>query len=217
MDSPYVNTKLYTTVTLHPDQMDNKIYINLKKNLEKDLLNKCFRNYGCIMDIFELVEYNNGVLEAENLMASALFKIAFTCRLCRPLKNRNIIAQVHRVNKVLITLENGPILIIITNDRINDKIFFSDNNNNLRYKIKNESKVLKPNEFVKITIVSLTFNNGDSKIKAIGFLDDMATEEEIKTFYKDQYDNSKELQNFEDYVKQETAIPHEADITANAE
>ena len=32
--SPYINTKLYTLVPLKADQMDNKIYLNLKKNLE---------------------------------------------------------------------------------------------------------------------------------------------------------------------------------------
>ena len=35
--SPYINTKLYSLIPLKADQMDNKIYLNLKQNLEKKL------------------------------------------------------------------------------------------------------------------------------------------------------------------------------------
>ena len=169
MSGPYINTELYTNVTVHPNQMDNKIYINLKKNLERTIVKKCFRNYGYIMEIYEILGFKDGIIEPENLMGSSIFDVTFSCRICMPLKNKQIICQVIRVNKLLITVENGPILVIITNNRINDKIFFTDNNNNLRYRNDNKSHILKPKEFVKITVISTTFNDGDNKIKVIGF------------------------------------------------
>jgi DNA-directed RNA polymerase subunit E'/Rpb7 len=187
MTSPYINTRLSTSIYLAPDKFDNKIYLNLKKTLEKKVTLRCYHDYGYISDVYEIIEYKDGIIEAENLMGSATFDVEFSCRLCRPVRNQKIICQVNRVNKVLITLKNGPILVIITNDRINEETFFTDNNNNLRYKKEGKSQILQPNEFVRVTIVSTVFNHGDNCIKAIGYLDDIANEEEVKKFYQDMY------------------------------
>ena len=205
MISPYINTKLYTHVSLLPNQMDNKLYINLKKNLENKVLKRCFNDKGYIMDIYKILEYKDGVIEAENPSGSAIFDVSFSCRLCIPLKGKQIVCKVDRVNKLLITVTNGPILIIITNERINDKVFFTDNNNNLRYKIDGASRSLEPGDFVKVTIINTTFNNGDDKIKAIGFIDDIANEEEKKLFFSELYDTSMEMTSYEKYINQENA------------
>jgi DNA-directed RNA polymerase subunit E'/Rpb7 len=185
--------------------MDNKIYINLKKNLERKVVQKCFRDYGYIMQIYEILEYKDGIIEAENFMSSALFDVSFSCRLCRPLKNKEIICQIDRVNRVIVTATNGPILTIITNDRINDDIFFTDNNNNLRYKDKetDTSKILKEKEFVKVIIKSIVFNNGDDRIKAIGFLNGMATEKDVQEYYQELYNTDEKIVDFEKYMESE--------------
>ena len=122
--------------------------------------------------------------------------------MCRPLINEEIVCQVDRVNKVLVTALNGPILVIITNDRINDDIFFTDNNNNIRYKDKDSSKVLKEKEFVKIIIKSIVFNNGDDRIKAIGYLNKMATDKDIEKYYKELYNTDEPIVEFEEYMKE---------------
>lgn len=202
MTSPYINTKIITNVTLYPNQMNNNIYLNLKKNLEKKVIGKCFEDYGYISEIYG-IEYGpeDNVIEAENFSASAEYKILFSCRLCIPLKKKQIICEVGRVNKLLVTVTNGPILIVITNNRINDKIFFTDNNNNLRYRSENKSYILKSKDFVKVTIITTTFNNGDEKIKAIGFLDDMANNKEIKQFYQELYNKEGEIVDLNEYLK----------------
>lgn len=194
MSSPYINTKLFSTVMLHPYQMDNKVYINLKKNLEYNIVKRCLLNYGYIVKIIEILDYKDGIIEAENTESSALFDVAFSCRLCIPLKDMQVIAKIDRINKLLITAVNGPIIIIITNDRINDKIFFKDNNDNMRYKKAAQSVILQQNDFIKITLQSVKFNDGDTKIKAIGFMDDIASEDEIKKFYDDEYDEGETKQ-----------------------
>lgn len=203
MSSPYINTKLYTHVSLLPNQMDNKLYINLKTNLEKKISNKCFRDKGYLMDVYKILEYKDGIIEAENPSGSAIFDVTFSCRLCIPLKGKQLVCKVDRVNKLLITVTNGPILIIVTNERINDKIFFTDNNNNLRYRKDKTSSILEPGEFVKVTIINTTFNNGDDKIKAIGFIDDMANDDEIKEYYKELYNTDKDFVDFDKFISQE--------------
>ncbi len=202
MISPYINTKLYTHVSLLPNQMDNKLYINLKKNLENKVVRRCFKDNGYIMDIYKILEYKDGIIEAENPSGSAVFDVSFSCRLCIPLKGTQIVCKVDRVNKLLITVTNGPILIIITNERINDKVFFTDNNNNLRYRKDDKSFILEPEEFVKVTIINTTFNNGDDKIKAIGFIDDVANDKEKEEFYKELYNTDKPFVKIEEYIAQ---------------
>jgi DNA-directed RNA polymerase subunit E'/Rpb7 len=197
MDNPYINTKLPANILLRPDQMDNKFYINLKRNLEYKLLKRCYNEYGYIVEIFEILNYKKGIIEAENPTAAASFDLDFSCRLCKPIKNQTILCQIDHVSKVLVTASNGPILVIITNDRINDELFFTDNNNNIRYKKPGGgSKVLEPKDFIKVTIISVVFNHGDDKIKTMGLLTNMASEEEIKKYYQESY--TKDKQNIVD-------------------
>ena len=187
---------------LHPHQMNNKVYINLKKNLEDKILNRCFSKYGYIIKIIEILGYNDGIIECENPQSAALFDISFSCRLCAPLKNMQIICKIDRVNKLLVTAINGPILVVITNDRINNEIFFKDNNNNIRYKKEGLSNILMPEDFIRVTLQSIKFFDGDEKIKAIGFIDDMATEPDKQKFYSETYNTeSAPVLDYEKYIE----------------
>ena len=199
MTSPYINTQISTSIILRPYQMDNKIYVNLKKNLEKKVLNKCFSKYGYVVKVIEIINYKDGIIEAENIESSALFDLDFSCRICLPLKNTQIICEIDRINKLLITAKNGPILVVITNDRVNNSVFFKDNNNNIRYKQNGQSKMLESQDFIKVTLQTVKFYDGDEKIKAIGFIDDIANEEEKKNYYADQYKDT-EMIGFDKYL-----------------
>lgn len=211
MTSPYINTKLSTNLILHPMQMNNNIYNNLKRKLVDKLNKKCFGEYGYIIQIYELLTYKNGTMEAENTTASALYDVTFSCRLCKPLKNITIIAEVERINKILVRLQNGPIFVAITNTRINTNVFFKDNSRNLRYKQENKSYILSEGDIVKVTIVQTTFYSGDNHIFALGFLDAIATEDEIESYYKDMYDNDEnnnelstkevKIESYKEYMK----------------
>ena len=201
MDSPYINTKLYANVTLYPNQMNNNIYLNLKKNLIDNVQKKNYGNYGYIIEVFEILSYNSNKIEAENTMASAIYDVQFSCRLCKPLKDMKIICQVDKLNKVLLRLKNGPIHMIITNDRINESVFFKDNYRNLRYKIGEKSNVLSPGDFVKVNVLQLSFTAGDGDTTGIGFLENMASEAEINAFYKEEYDNTDEFIDYDEYMK----------------
>lgn len=204
MTSPYINTKLYTTVTLHPSQMNNNIYLNLKKNLTEEINKRCFGEYGYLVDIYEIMSFDDNTMEAENTMASAVYDISFACRLCKPLKNTKIICEVVRVNKVLLMLKNGPITVIVasTDDRVNPTVFFRDSYRNLRYKDKDgeRSHVIQLGDYVKVSLVQTTFNSGEEQILAIGYLEAMASEEEIKNYYNEQYNEGEKFMGYDEYM-----------------
>ena len=81
MSSPYINTKLYTSAILHPHQMNNKIYINLKKNLEAAVVKRCFKRFGYIDKIIEILDYKDGFIDAENMEGSAVFDLGIFCKI----------------------------------------------------------------------------------------------------------------------------------------
>ncbi len=189
--NPYFTTKLSTTVILHPHQMNEKIYLNLKKNLEEKTVNKCFNKYGFIIKVIEILKYGDAVIEAENVDSSAIFSLDFSCKICLPMKNMQIICQINKFNKLLMIGINGPITVVITNNRINENVFFKDNNNNIRYKNKNgESKLLAAQDFIKVIIQTVKFFDGDEKMTCIGFLNDIASDKEIEENYANMYKDS---------------------------
>ena len=196
--SPYINTILESRITLYSNQIDNDMDKHLKTNLEKRLKNKCYKNFGYIMNIYKLVSKDGGLIEAENPNASVVFNVKFACRICIPVVSRHIIFQIESTRAELTAAINGPIRIILTRDRINANKFVF-NNNGLYVKVLNGMKPLIKGDFVKIKIEQQKFNNNDTVVLCMGFLEDMATEEEIEGYKNDEYNISGK---FIDYEKQ---------------
>ena len=191
--SPYINTTLVSNVMLNPNQMDNKFYLHLKSNLNNKLVGKCYLNYGFILNIYKLEEISEGIIEAEDPSCSAKIVVKFSCRLCFPPKNKYIICKIDRMNKALISAINGPIKVIITQDKINKEHFYSDADRNIHIKKTKES--LSPDMIVKILILSSTFGNYDTSILSIGYLQDLATPDEIKLYNEDENNINRDQKN----------------------
>jgi DNA-directed RNA polymerase subunit E'/Rpb7 len=187
LHSPYIETSLRCPIMLSPTQMDNKLQLHLKSNLTNTIKGRCYMNYGHIIKINKIEEMSDGIIEEEDSTCSAKFIVKFSCRLCLPAKNKEIICKIDRMNKALISGINGPIKAIITPDKINKDKFFTDNDRNIR--IKSSSQTLEPEMYIKVLILASTFNNYDINIIAISYLQDIATEQEIKLFEKEQLEN----------------------------
>lgn len=183
IQTPYIDTSLISPIMLYPNQMDNKLYLNLKMNLINKLEGKCYKNYGYIVKIYKIDEISDGIIEAEDQSCSAKMIVKFTCRLCIPAKNKEIICQIDRMNKALIGCINGPIKIIITPDKINKEKFFTDSNRNIR--IKETSQVLLPDVYLRVLVLSSSFSDYDTKILTIGYLQDIANEHEINIYHQE--------------------------------
>lgn len=187
LHSPYIETSLRCPIMLNPTQMDNKLQLHLKSNLNNYTKGRCYLNYGYIIKINKIEEISDGRIEEEDASCSAKFIVKFSCRLCLPAKNREIICKVDRMNKALISGVNGPIKAIITPDRINKEKFFTDTDRNIR--IKSSSQLLEPEMYIKVLILSSTFSHYDTHIIAISHLQDIATDTEVKMFEREQYLN----------------------------
>lgn len=178
--SPYIDTEQYAKIALHPYQMTNDVNINLKINLKKKAEKKCNQN-GFVTKIYKIVEKSNGIIDAENFNASANFVIKYSCKLCLPVENTLIIGKIRTINRVLMVVENGPILSVILSNNINTDKFQTNNQNNLTYNSSN--KELEIGDFVKIKILSKKFNFNDNQIKTMAYLEDIASQEEVSNYF----------------------------------
>ena len=202
--SPYITTELTTNVSLDAAQMNNNIYKNLKNNLIKRLEGKCFKDYGFIAKIYEITKYSDGYIIAENPKSAARFTVTFTCKLCFPLLKQQIICKIDRANRLIMRLNNGPVNVLVTTkDRINKNVFFIDTTTgNLMAKKDGKSITVSLSNYVKVTIESRQFNDQDTMIMAMGIIEDIATDDEVKESYEKEF-GIDALVNYDDYIQYE--------------
>jgi DNA-directed RNA polymerase subunit E'/Rpb7 len=181
--SPYINTTLITPLMIQSNQLDNKLYLHIKNNLIKKLEGRCYLTYGYIKKVNKIEDISEGIVEAEDSTCGIKFVIKFNCKLCYPIKNKYLICKIDRMNKTLISAVNGPIKVIITPDKINKDIFYTDVDRNIR--IKDKSKLIETEMYVKVLILQSTFSNYDTTIIAIGNLHDIAKDNEIESYKSD--------------------------------
>ena len=189
--SPFVNIKLHSLVVLYPYQLNNEIYFHLKNNLKKQIENKC-NNIGYICKINELIEYNHGYVEPEDFSGNILYNVVFNATVCIPVKDTEIICKVDTIHKQLIIATVGPIKCIIKTTEINLDKFEIQSNGNIINKLYN--KVIKVNDYIRVIIKSHKSYVGEDKIGVMGYINDIPTQEEIKTyFYKELIDDDNTL------------------------
>ena len=82
-------------------------------------------------------------------------------------------------------LKDEPFDIYITKDNINSMKFIR--NNRMELMNKETHELINVNEFLVISIIDFLIINGETKITVIGFIEDLASEEEIKKYYDDEY------------------------------
>ena len=76
-----------------------------------------------IVKIFKILDYRDGIMHAENFTASAIFNVKYSCRMCIPVENTKLICTIKQVTSVLTIAENGPIVIMLSSNHLNNKVF----------------------------------------------------------------------------------------------
>ncbi len=179
--SPYIITILPASITLEPKYLNNNIYTNIKKKLIDTFEGKCYKNYGYIEKIYEIKEQSKGIILHENPYGSVIFEVKFSCKLWNPIKNTFVVGKLEKYNRKLMNVKCGAIKIIIEDTQFNSPKFSINRKNNLVY---NEEDEINIGAYLRIMILSKIFNDGDDSIVAKGYLDELATDEEINKFEK---------------------------------
>lgn len=184
---PFLKTDLTANIALHPSQLNNEIYNNILNNLKKLLVGKCYKNYGYISKIYDIIDVSDGQMYQEDINASVIYKVHFKCMIVNPIKNTIILCKVIQNTQDWLLVGNAPepINIIISHDRINESVFSIDAATG---NIRTSSHILEENEFVKVRITAVEIVDKDSEVLSIGYLEGIPTDDEIKYLYDNIYD-----------------------------
>jgi hypothetical protein len=212
---PCKDEVLYTKVILHPHQMNNDIYINLKKNLVDKVQGKCTK-YGYITKVYKIIEYVDGIIEPESFTGVAIYNVKYLANVCVALKDTIIVAKItsYIPNASFAVADFGPtplaqdpsiisksvnaspiIKIIFTKNEkdLNTEIFKLGNDRSIIHKESNKKLAL--GDYIKIQLKSIKLYQYDTIIKCMGHLNDIVTEDEMNKFaYKDE-NNKLEVSN----------------------
>lgn len=207
IQTPYINTHLYTTVGLHPSQFNNDIYKHLKNNLIRKIQGKCYKHYGYVSRIYKLDDISKGDLVAEDPSSSALYNVKFSCKICKPLKGTIIVCEVVAINKSLIHLRNGPINLLIfeESDSVNQNNFvFDDKKNVLIAKIDNNQRIpVVVGTYVEVKITACRLENNSNRILVAGTLENIASKKSIEESIRQREGDGNDFISYDDYADHE--------------
>ena len=176
--SPYKNVIQYSKIQLKPFHLNSEIESNMKFVLCKKVEKKCNKN-GFVDTVHSIEKYIENDLRPENLSGCVNYDISYNCRLCLPIENTIIIAQIKSINQELVISVNGPIIMFIPKENVDNDVW--DISNNFKNLETNEN--LKINSFVNVEVINKRINYNDSQIKVIGKLIKFSTKEEIENYY----------------------------------
>jgi DNA-directed RNA polymerase subunit E'/Rpb7 len=177
--NPYMNTNLAAKVLVKPNQLDNNIYIHMKKNLRETLEGKC-NKYGFIHTIHKLIEYRDGVMSPEDLSGSVIFDVKYSALVFLPTKNTNIVCKITNVENNLLTAQNGALLVMLKQDDINTDVFSNERG---VIGIKKTNTKLVIDMYVVVFIRNIRFYTGDTMMISMGRLEGVPTPNEIETYF----------------------------------
>ena len=176
--NPYSKIIQYTRISIESYHMNSDIRNNMKTVLKKKVEKKCNKN-GYIDEVYRITEFSDGMLYAENFNGSAIYDIAYHCKICNPIENKIILGQIKVINQELIIAINGPIIFFIPKEYIDINLWNIYNgfvNNETKYK-------LVACDYIKILVLKKRINLNDTQIKLMGKLIDIATEEEVTKYF----------------------------------
>lgn len=185
--SPYRNIKQYTRILIEPYHMNSDIRNNMKIILKKNIEKKCNKN-GYIDEVYRILEYSDGIMPVENLNGGAIYNITYHCKICIPIENTIIIGHVKVINQELVVAVNGPIMIFIPKENVDTNTW--DISEGYLHKNLKGRKLLSGDN-VKIQILDKRINQNDSQIKAMGKLLDIASIDEVNTYFGNRLSSDK--------------------------
>jgi DNA-directed RNA polymerase subunit E'/Rpb7 len=185
---PYRLITQKTRISIESFHMNSDIENNMKNILIEKVEKKC-NKYGYVDTVYRIIKYSECVMPPENLNGCAISFVTYHCKLCIPIENTIIIGIIKVISQELIVATNGPLMIFIPKENIDTNIWDIPDN----YINKKTKKRLLIDDYIKIQIMAKRINQNDIQIKIIGYLINLASQEEIDTYYGSQIVTNKTI------------------------
>jgi len=222
MSNPYFDTHLEDDIRAEPHQMNNNILENIKENLYRKHKGRCYKDYGYVSAIYGLDgDILGGLIRAEDSTSSSLHRVRFRCKLCNPIKFTKIVAKITGIHRMLIIAEAGPIRFVIGHQSINQNnvVYVTAKSSFFPKNDKNEiiDRPIIAGTYIIVKLIRKEIINGVERIMAIGTLESIASDEDIKRSIKYEYDQQENI-NIEDFMKRdEQAVDRVEDFVEETE
>lgn len=173
--TPPLKTMAFTArVMLHPHQMNEDIYLNLKSNLVRQVQGRC-NKLAFVHRVHKILDYTLGELEAENFCGSAVYSMRYLASAAVVSPGMRIVARVTS-NPSFFLAANGPIHCIVHRKRSDIGASFLVDSKQVVDEQSGE--VVRDGTLVVVVLNQVRFSQDDVKVLAIGFLDRLATADE---------------------------------------
>jgi len=172
---------LSTTIELYPPQINNDMKESLLLNLKKQVENKC-NKYGYVNEVLQINEITSNSIPM-NRKGTCEFKCIYTLNIIKPIPYTFMVCKIKEIISVMVSSYNGPIKAISDINRINPTNFKFENSTLTYIKTNIESKKMDVGDYVKLLVLADKFRLNDVSIKVVGYIYDIATEDEIKQYY----------------------------------
>jgi len=167
--------------------MNNELYINLKNNLIKKVEKKC-NKYGYVNKVYKMISYTDGIINAEDFTSSAVFNIKYAANTCIPIENTKIVVKIEKMNNMAILAKNGPIKVVLKYDKISNKFKFVQGT--FLYVEDKKNKQINVGDYLVVSILAKRFYNKDNFISVYGYVDDIPTDNQIKSNFEPNQDET---------------------------
>ena len=159
-NSIFVKSVLTHHISLSPDQIENGVDSTILGILKKTVENKCSKDGFVKKDSVSLIKRTTGQIRNNQFTGDIHFQVLYSCMICNPSNDQDLMCTVKQKNKMGIMATNGPLLIIIP--------FQHHSNRDIFQNIEENAKII-------VSVIGKRFNTGDSNIEVVAKVKEIMT------------------------------------------
>lgn len=174
MDELFVKQKLQHSISINPEDINNKIDDILYQKLAEDIEGRCIKDGYVKTGSVQIVDRSLGEILVGHFTGDILYNLVYTVDVCNPLEGSVITAKVVNINKMGVLANAGegippPLHILLAKQHHIDNEMF---------------EALEEGMDINIKILGKRFEYGDNQISIIATLESLATKKKKRVIKK---------------------------------
>ena len=163
---------------------NNKLNSNINQEIlfeaKKKIIGKCKENIGYIYDVLNVKKIVNNYIDSESLKCNIVCEVLLDIKKFNPPLKKNIVLKFDNYFQDDMIFRNGPLVVVINYDDINNNVF-EIKNGVIYYSKENELKI---GDYVIAKILNLLIKDNVDTIVGMGFLENKLDDDNlIKEYY----------------------------------
>ncbi len=161
MDELFISTKIKSSLSVDPRNINNSINRTILKKIKNDIEGKCIKNGFVRKNSVKLIKRSLGETLTSQFNGSVIYHVEYLVDLCNPLEGASIECEVLNINKmgVLAGIQgdiDSPLNILLARQHHINNQDFED---------------IRENDLITIRVLGKRFEYGDNQISIIGLLE----------------------------------------------